>query len=576
MAQNLSNLPIGAKIKFGKYSVNGETAQDIIWLIVAKNHSSTPAYPTNSITLLTEKIIDLRCFDAAEPNSTDTRRKDWGNNRYAVSNIDQWLNKDSVAGAWYSKQHNTDQAPNSSTYVMAGTEYSNRPGFLNAFTTDEKDAVLSTTIRVVKPNADGAGYEDISRKVFLPSLAEVGLGSENNIAEGTTWSYFLSGSRSTYLTSQAHDNSLSMYKPNPKDSVWYWLVRTPNYSVSNRPRVVGGDGSIGTQEANAGGTGVRPALNLSSTLMISNTTDGDGCYTVVLSSAPPAPSTLNVSTVYGGKSTTITWGSVTDPDGEAVTYQLEQSIDGGAYTNIYTGSNLAYTTIVPFSTTSVQFRVKAISKTNVSSEYKTSSSIPVINNNAPVISGSDSSLGIKIDGFTQTYSVTDANNNVVTITEAIDGVKIRSYVATLGETNTFSITGNTWLALANGIHTMTITATDGLDNAVRTYTFTKALTSFTVQKTTAIEATTIPTRIKVSVMKTIPAEATFKVEVCNNGFDSNPTWEDATSVVLSELTYEFMNTTKTATKWGVNIRVTVMRNNGSGACYITSIGGNFE
>ena len=44
MAQALSNLPIGAKVKFGKYSVNGEAAQSIIWLVVAKNHSSTPAY----------------------------------------------------------------------------------------------------------------------------------------------------------------------------------------------------------------------------------------------------------------------------------------------------------------------------------------------------------------------------------------------------------------------------------------------------------------------------------------------------------------------------------------------------
>lgn len=575
MAQNLSNLPIGAKIKFGKYSVNGETAQDIVWIIAAKNHSSTPAYPTNSITMLTEKIIDYRCYDAAEPNSNvDGRRRDGGNNRYSLSNIDQWLNKDDTS--WYVKQHNYDQSPNSTTYVYGGTHYSTRPGFLNAFTTDEKDAILSTNIRVITSYVDGANYEDISRKIFLPSTTEVGFANENNIAEGATWGYFIGGSRVAYLTQQAFENTLTIYKPISIETAGIWWLRTPNYSSSSRARLTRGDGEIGHTEAYEGTCGIRPALNLSSTLSVSNTTDGDGCYTVVWSSAPPAPSTLNVSTVYGGKSTTITWGSVTDPDGEAVSYQLEQSLDGGEYTTLYTGSNLSYTTIVPFGITSVQFRVKAISKTNVSSEYTTSSSIPVINNNAPVIDGSDSSLGIKIDGFTQTYSVTDANNNVVTITEAIDGIKIRSYVATLGAINTFDITGNTWLALSNGIHTMTITATDGLDNAVRTYTFTKALTSFTVQKTTAIEASAMPARIKVSVVKNIPSEATFKVEVCNNGFDSNPTWEDATSVVLSELTYEFKNTTKTATKWGVNIRVTVMRNKGSGACYITSIGGNWE
>ena len=123
---------------------------------------------------------------------------------------------------------------------------------------------------------------------------------------------------------------------------------------------------------------------------------------------------------------------------------------------------------------------------------------------------------------------------------------------------------------------MTITASDGIDRSVRTYTFVKAVTSFTVQRAIAIEASAMPTRIKVSVMRTLPPEATFKVEVCNNGFDPNPTWEDATSSVTSELVHVFNNKTKANAKWGVNIRVTVNRNNGSGACYITSIGGNFE
>ena len=61
MSQALSNLAIGSKVKFGSYSVNGETAQPIVWTIVAKNHTG---YPDNSVTLHTSNIIDLRCFDA--------------------------------------------------------------------------------------------------------------------------------------------------------------------------------------------------------------------------------------------------------------------------------------------------------------------------------------------------------------------------------------------------------------------------------------------------------------------------------------------------------------------------------
>ncbi len=51
MSQLLSNLPTGAKVKFGKFQVNSETAQPIVWTVVAKNHQCTPAYPTNAITL---------------------------------------------------------------------------------------------------------------------------------------------------------------------------------------------------------------------------------------------------------------------------------------------------------------------------------------------------------------------------------------------------------------------------------------------------------------------------------------------------------------------------------------------
>jgi hypothetical protein len=280
--------------------------------------------------------------------------------------------------------------------------------------------------------------------------------------------------------------------------------------------------------------------------------------------------------VYGGKSTTISWGKVTDPDGHTVTYQLEQSLNGGEYTTLYSGANLSFTTVVPIGTTTVQFRLKAMDSFGASSGYLTSTSRTVVNNLAPVISGFNDSLGTKSSGFTQTYSIGDTNGDVVTVTEAIDGVQVRSYVNVPGEVNTFSVEGNTWAALANGHHTLTITATDGIDSSLRTSTFTKSVSSFAVQNRTPMSASTRPTRIKVSVNHTIPPGATMKIEVCNNGFDSSPTWEDATQSMRDGLVYLFSNTTKTATNWGVRIRVTVDRQGVSGACYVTSIGGNWE
>ena len=86
----------------------------------------------------------------------------------------------------------------------------------------------------------------------------------------------------------------------------------------------------------------------------------------------------------------------------------------------------------------------------------------------------------------------------------------------------------------------------------------------------------MPSRIMLVVTRNIPSTSTFKVEVCNNGYDASPTWEDATDAVASGLVHVFSNKSKTATDWGVLVRVTVERNGATGACYVSAIGGNFE
>jgi hypothetical protein len=291
---------------------------------------------------------------------------------------------------------------------------------------------------------------------------------------------------------------------------------------------------------------------------------------------PTPPATINVPTIHGGKSNAISWGKSTDYDGDALTYVLECSVNGGAYEQIYSGASTTYAHLVPFGTTSVAYRVKATDPLGDSSAYTTSATKTVVNNNAPVISGTDANLGIKSEGFTGTYTITDANSDAVTVTESIDGVQIRSLVAILGQAITYGVTENTWLALPNGSHTLTIRATDGIDSAVRTYTFTKLVESFTIRNSAPWVSSTMPSRIMLVITRNIPSTATFKVEVCNNGYDASPTWEDCTDAVKSGLVHVFANTTKTATNWGVVIRVTVERNGATGACYVSAIGGNFE
>ncbi len=278
--QPLGNLNVGDKIKFGRYQVASEAAQEIIWKIAAKNHSG---YPANAITLITEKIIDLRASDAKEPSNSDSDRQNYGNSRYSMSNLEQWLNKDSAAGAWYVAAHGADAPPSTSDSVDGrNTQYSAKAGFQNLFTAAEKAAILNTTIRVVRASIDGGGSEDITRKIFLPSTTEVGLANESGIAEGSRWALFsTSSNRIATLTQQAFSNTPSASKPSAIGNAWYWWLRTPYASHSSFVRFVDSDGSLSYSTACDGIYGVRPALNLLSSISVSEEVDTDGCYVLV-------------------------------------------------------------------------------------------------------------------------------------------------------------------------------------------------------------------------------------------------------------------------------------------------------
>ena len=405
----------------------------------------------------------------------------------------------------------------------------------------------------------------------MASGGEVGASSEDG---GSLWEYFRTKPYTATLTKQVIDNiSPGQVTSDETATVGYWLRSGVNHAGTVRvASSVSGDVKV----ANLGTLGVRPALNLSSSLKVSDATDGDGCYTFVWNTAPFKPASITTPTIYGGKANNISWGEAVDSEGDPITYQLECSVDDGSYVQIYSGTALSFAHLVEYGTSTVGYRVRAIDPLGEGSEYTTSATLTVVNNSAPVISGEDTNLGVMTDDFTGTYTITDANSDIVTVTEAIDGVQIRALVTTLGETITYGVNGNTWLALPNGSHTLTISATDGIDTTVRTIVFTKLVDKFSIQNSNPWVSSTMPTRVMIVVTRVTPATSKFKVEVCNNGYDASPKWEDATDAVVSGLVHVFSNKTKTATDWGVLIRVTVERNGATGACYISAIGGNFE
>lgn len=272
----LGSLPIGAKIKV-PHSVMG----DIVFLKCDQNHDG---YPANSTTLITDKVILLRAFDAKESQNTDSNRQQYGNNRYSVSNIDQWLNSTASAGQWYSPQHDTDQSPNS-TDVVWRNPYDTDAGFLSGFDAKFISAIQDTTIKVVRNTVmDGGGYDTLVRKVFLPSKAELFNQAENSIMEGSLLQYFQANTdavRKAYISDYCAQDNNNHGSPNvTADSGSQYWTRTPNSSASATVHIVYDGGSRTTTDACGGWGGVRPLCNLSSDTLVSDQPDSDGVYQI--------------------------------------------------------------------------------------------------------------------------------------------------------------------------------------------------------------------------------------------------------------------------------------------------------
>ena len=305
--------------------------------------------------------------------------------------------------------------------------------------------------------------------------------------------------------------------------------------------------------------------------------------TVVNNRAPGAPPSISVPLApSGGEALTVTWTAASDADGNLEGYELERQWDGtGAFTQLYKGAALSYRDTIPKGEhTSVIYRVRAYDAMGAKSSYTTSPSRTIENNTAPVITSDLSGdLGVKSDGFTIPYTITDAEQQAVTVTEAVGSLIKRSYQPTLGEQNTFEVTGEYFQKILNGANTVTITAQDtGGKSSVLSLTFTKKVHKAVITLTEPLPSEQQIEVCVLSITGEIPADADCLIEVTNNGADEEPVWEDATADVKAGRNHVFTNKTQT-NGWAFNFRVTAERGQDSeseNGGYIMSIQGGFQ
>lgn len=301
---------------------------------------------------------------------------------------------------------------------------------------------------------------------------------------------------------------------------------------------------------------------------------------VINNTAPSAPPSISVPTeVKGGSTLQITWSASSDTEGNVSGYVLERKVDEGEWAQVLKDNVLSFTDTITKGWGTVAYRVKAYDAYNAESAWTTSQTRTVNNNTAPTITcdyEDNQNLGTKTSGFTVSYSVNDEDAaDSVTVTEKMDGVVKRTFTATKSQNNSFAVTGEYFMKLLNGNHTMVIEASDGKETTTLTLTFAKKVVKAVITLETPMDADAKISICAITVTGHIPTDADYTVEVTNNAKDDSPVWEDCTQECKNGNNYLFQNETA-ANGFAFNFRVTAERGDSDEGGYITSIQGGFQ
>lgn len=200
-------------------------------------------------------------------------------------------------------------------------------------------------------------------------------------------------------------------------------------------------------------------------------------------------------------------------------------------------------------------------------------------NTAPIINPNAKPSGTISSKPSFTYVVSDIDGQEMTVTESIDGMLVTTHNnVKSGSTLTFAPSDLTWLKTRiNQPVNITITANDGVGGVTTVnYPVTRTTPAIDVQLKKPFETDVAAKRMLIQLNGSIPFDAVVSVQVCNNAFDTNPTWENATNLTLNKFPFPFTNKTKTAAKWGVSFKIRIERGSSQAAIYLDGIGGAYD
>lgn len=293
----LKDLPIGARVR--------EARSGALFLVADHGHTGWLG-----TTLVADRAVALGCLDAAEPDNPDEEMRRGGCNRYAWSNIHQWLNADGAD--WFTPSHPHDAPPteenqypgrldayasplyHESARFTGPFAYHKKSGYLHRFSAGFRNAILPTKIPCYAPaDPDIVHYgpplpEYVSCRAFLLSAAELGL--ETDVRnEGSRLRLFLDARMRMCAPENAAIGRGADFVYS--QSALTWWLRSPVAGSSSLGKIFNAEHKFGdvapvtmTLAPVCTVAGIRPALNLRDDVPV-GTRDGFGIYTLDLGGA---------------------------------------------------------------------------------------------------------------------------------------------------------------------------------------------------------------------------------------------------------------------------------------------------
>ena len=209
--------------------------------------------------------------------------------------------------------------------------------FLNLFESNIRDAIKQVKIPYRKNGGSGgtdqSGANGLSAKIFLLSGYEVGWTTSD-------YSYFpVDGAKLSYFESGTGTSANNKRIANLNGSAAYWWLRSPNTNYTSRVWGVYSGGDYGDGHYASGSFGIRPALILPSTLLVSD----DG--TVSTNTPPTITSTSGASGVNLGSKTAAFSFRYTPNDADGDKLTVTEKLDGAVKktrTNVTSGTQLTF------------------------------------------------------------------------------------------------------------------------------------------------------------------------------------------------------------------------------------------